>query len=212
MAKVKLTKNEQKSQRDALSRFRRYLPTLQLKKQQLQLELRQLEAKIEEKRKQEEQALNGLKSWISLFSEPVDFSSYVKLKEVKVSDGNIAGVSIPVLDRLEFETHMPDLFETDPWIDDGVRVLKELLQLRVERLVMREQEERLHDELRTTNQRVNLFEKVKIPECRENIRKINIFLGDQQTSAVARAKIAKGKTMAREIAARNKAKAVVEFS
>ena len=51
-------------------------------------------------------------------------------------------------------------------------------------------------ELRVTTQRVNLFEKVKIPECQENIRKIRIMLGDLETSAVARSKIAKRKTAA----------------
>ena len=44
-----------------------------------------------------------------------------------------------------------------------------------------------------TTQRVNLFEKVKIPECRENIRRIGIYLGDMDTSAVVRSKIAKSK-------------------
>ena len=77
-------------------------------------------------------------------------------------------------------------------------VIQHLVRLRVERLVMRHQQECLRAELCTTNQRVNLFEKVKIPECEEAIRKINIFLGDQQTSAVARAKIAKGKSLARD--------------
>ena len=51
----------------------------------------------------------------------------------------------------------------------------------------------LEKELRTTTQRVNLFEKVKIPEAKENIRKIGIYLQDQQTSAVVRGKIAKKK-------------------
>jgi len=49
------------------------------------------------------------------------------------------------------------------------------------------------EELRTTTQRVNLFEKKLIPELRENIRKIKIFLGDEETAAVGRAKLAKGK-------------------
>ncbi|MFP4153920.1 MAG: V-type ATP synthase subunit D, partial [Alkalispirochaeta sp.] len=40
---VKLTKNELKKQKDALKRFQRYLPTLQLKKQQLQMVIRQVE-------------------------------------------------------------------------------------------------------------------------------------------------------------------------
>ena len=48
MAKVKLTKNELKAQRDALKRYERYLPTLQLKKQQLQAEVRAVEHKLDE--------------------------------------------------------------------------------------------------------------------------------------------------------------------
>ena len=54
-------------------------------------------------------------------------------------------------------------------------------------------EEVVAEELQQTSQRVNLFEKVKIPECKEAIRVIKIALGDAQTSAVARGKIAKGR-------------------
>jgi len=39
---------------------------------------------------------------------------------------------------------------------------------------------------------------VKIPEARENIRMINIYLGDQQTNSVGRSKIAKGKCAQRD--------------
>ena len=49
MAKIKHTKNELKAQRDALARFERYLPTLQLKKQQLQMVIRQVEADLRAK-------------------------------------------------------------------------------------------------------------------------------------------------------------------
>ena len=56
----------------------------------------------------------------------------------------------------------------------------------------------LQDELRKVIQRVNLFEKVIIPEARENIRRIRIALGDRMTAAVARAKIAKEKLQGRE--------------
>ena len=58
---------------------------------------------------------------------------------------------------------------------------------------LEERIELLSKELRTTTQRVNLFEKVKIPETKENIRVIGIYLQDQQTSAVVRGKIAKKK-------------------
>lgn len=205
MAKIKLTKNELKAQRDSLARFQRYLPTLQLKKQQLQMEVRQLENKIEEKRREEESVVQGLQSWIRLFSEPFDFSAHLKLDNVVLGEGNIAGVMIPILEDLRFTLTPPDFYATPLWVDKGLIVLQQLIRLRVERLVMRSQQDCLREELRTTNQRVNLFEKVKIPESRESIRRINIFLGDQQTSAVARAKIAKGKTVAREAASRNQA-------
>lgn len=193
MAKIKLTKNELKTQRDALKRFQRYLPTLQLKKQQLQMEMRKLDLEISKKRHEEEAARSSLSSWIRLYSEPIDLSEYVSIQCLKTSRGNIAGVNIPILDDLEFHEETPDLFETDAWMDRGVDTLKQLMRLRVERQVMEEQHRLLNEELRTTTQRVNLFEKVKIPEAKENIRVIRIFMGDQQTAAVARSKIAKGK-------------------
>ena len=193
MAKIKLTKNELKTQRDALKRFQRYLPTLQLKKQQLQMEMRKLDLEISKKRHEEEAARSSLSSWIRLYSEPIDLSEYISIQRVKTSRGNIAGVNIPILDDLEFYEETPDLFETDAWMDRGVDTLKQLMRLRVERQVMEEQHRLLNEELRTTTQRVNLFEKVKIPEAKENIRVIRIFMGDQQTAAVARSKIAKGK-------------------
>lgn len=194
MAKIKLTKNELKSQRDALKRFQRYLPTLQLKKQQLQMEMRKLDLEIFNKRQEEQLERDQLASWVRLYSEKIDLSEYVSISRLKTSRGNIAGVNIPILDELEFNEKTPDLFETDPWMDEGVRVLKQLMRLRVERQVMEEQHRLLGEELRTTTQRVNLFEKVKIPEAKENIRVIRIFMGDQQTAAVARSKIAKGKS------------------
>jgi V/A-type H+-transporting ATPase subunit D len=195
MAKIKYTKNELKAQRDALTRFRRYLPTLLLKKQQLQLEMRMLESQIAAKRADEEKARADLASWVRLFSESFDFTPYIKVTEIKRSSGNIAGVTIPLLESLRFEDASPDLFETAPWIDSGIDLLRQLIRLRIERQVIEEQHRLLSDELRTTSQRVNLFEKVKIPECRENIRVIRIFMGDQQTAAVARSKIAKGKSV-----------------
>lgn len=194
MAKIKLTKNELKAQRDALQRFNRYLPTLQLKKQQLQMEMRRLDQEILGKRDEEQEARAKLSSWIQLYSEPIDLSPYADLEELKTSRGNIAGVNIPVLDSLVFKNIIPNLFETDAWTDSGIDTLKQMTSLRVERQILEEQHRLLNDELRTTTQRVNLFEKVKIPEAKENIRVIRIFMGDQQTAAVARSKIAKGKS------------------
>ncbi|MBM4151902.1 MAG: V-type ATP synthase subunit D [Kiritimatiellaceae bacterium] len=195
MAKIKYTKNELKAQRDALARFRRYLPTLQLKKQQLQVEIRGLEAQIAAKRSEEEAARADLNAWVKLFSDPFDFTPFIQIQEIVRSYGNIAGVAIPIFGSLSFVPGNPDLFATPAWVDGGITLLRQLIRLRIERQIIEEQHRLLSDELRTTSQRVNLFEKVKIPECREHIRVIRIFMGDQQTAAVARSKIAKGKSV-----------------
>lgn len=191
MAKIKLTKNELKAQKDALKRFERYLPTLILKKQQLQMVVRQVEAEIREKGHELEDLRNALDSWISVFGEPIDISGFVRVGDIITSRGNIAGVEIPVFDSLDFQVTRYDLLGTPLWIDQGIIQLEHILRLDAELEVLKRQRDRLIDELRITTQRVNLFEKVKIPETRDHIRTIRIYLGDEQTAAVVRGKMAK---------------------
>ena len=152
------------------------------------------------KREEEDTLRKGMASWISLFVEPIEWNKYLSVKSVEQGEGNIAGVKIPTFSGVEFNVTIPDFFTTPVWLDDGIRSLQGLISLRLERRVLERQYELLSKELRTTSQRVNLFEKVKIPESKDNIRKINIFLGDQQTSGVARSKLAKGKATAKALA------------
>jgi V/A-type H+-transporting ATPase subunit D len=194
MAKIKHTKNELKAQRESLSRYERFLPMLQLKKQQLQAEIQAVTATINKAAAREDALRTGIDAWVRLFSEPVDLASIVTLETVDTEEGNIAGVAIPVLRDVVVRTAEYDLFEQPPWVDDAAAAVEELLRLRVEREILEEQRRLITEELRVTSQRVNLFEKVKIPECKENIRVIKIFLGDEQTAGVARGKLAKKRT------------------
>ena len=199
MAKIKLTKNEQKKQKDSLKQFTRYLPTLQLKKQQLQTVIRQSYAEIEELKVKQKEAVEGMKSWIAVYgensswSEDRSISHLVKVKEVKKTKGNIAGVEVPVFQSLVFEDVPYDLRVYPLWVDKAIVALGEIARYDALIETLKERIRLLDKELRTTTQRVNLFEKVKIPEAKENIRKIGIYLQDQQTSAVVRGKIAKKK-------------------
>jgi V/A-type H+-transporting ATPase subunit D len=86
------------------------------------------------------------------------------------------------------------LARTPAWLDKAVEAMKKVLLLDLEAQIVEEQRKRLDKELRTTTQRVNLFEKIKIPETRGNIKKIQVYLGDQQTASVVRGKIAKSGT------------------
>ncbi len=197
MAKIKLTKTELKKQQDALRQYRRFLPTLQLKKQQLQLEIRQSRERLEENRRRREELINELRDWIALFGDTATLEWMIaSLRLVKVEKGqlNIAGVMVPTFSEAIFEEAAPDLLGTPWYTDDALVALKESVGLRAAGRIIEEQERLLSLELRITSQRVNLFEKVKIPECRENIRRIRIQIGDQDTAAVARSKIAKKKS------------------
>ena len=191
MAKIKLTKNELKTQKDALKRFERYLPTLILKKQQLQIVVRQVESEIREKGRELDTLRDALDSWIAVFGEPVDLEALIRVDAIETSEGNIAGVDIPVFESLSFVKERYDLYITPLWVDAAIEQLQTILTLDAELEILKRQRDRLVDELRVTTQRVNLFEKVKIPETRENIRNIRIYLGDEQTAAVVRGKIAK---------------------
>jgi V/A-type H+-transporting ATPase subunit D len=191
MAKIKHTKTELKAQRESLQRFQRFLPMLQLKKQQLQVEIQQIDTKVEECDGRYKRVMADLQRWVKLFAEERDYDQLALLREVVTTTGNIAGVNIPIFQKAEIERAKLDLFETPAWLDDAQSSTGELMGLRAERDILAEQRRLIAEELRTTSQRVNLFEKVKIPECLEHIRVIKIFLGDEQTAAVARGKMAK---------------------
>lgn len=194
MAKIKLTKTELKAQSDALKRFRRFLPMLQLKKQQLQGEIAGITAKAEAVTAKEREVREALNSWVGLFATGEDaVGGLVRVKSVKTGRANIAGVEIPVFEGIETEVGAVDLWSTPAWVDDAVGAVTGVLELQSERAVLERQRELIAEELRMTSQRVNLFEKVKIPECRENIRVIKIAIGDEQTAAVSRGKIAKSR-------------------
>ena len=199
MAKIKLTKNELKVQKDALKMYRRYLPTLTLKKQQLQAEIRTIEAKAIAVRKEKYELEKGFGEWIAVFSETEAFpKDIITVKNIRKGIGNIAGVAIPIYEGADFYRGGYDLYRTPLWVDIAANHMERAISLDLEAEVLDEQVRLLEAELLSTSQRVNLFEKVKIPETEENIRKISIYMADQQVSAVVRSKISKRKIAIRD--------------
>lgn len=167
---------------------------LQLKKQQLQAEIAAIAVGIEELRNRQAEAQRALSVWVELFTDASEqLNELVSLDEVLTNTSNIAGVVIPIYSGIKTKVAEIDLFTTPPWIDDAVKMLTTMLEFKAERVVLDKQHELITEELTTTSQRVNLFEKVKIPESKENIRIIKIALGDEQTASVTRGKIAKSR-------------------
>jgi V/A-type H+/Na+-transporting ATPase subunit D len=199
---VRLTKTELREQQVRLNQLQKYLPTLQLKKTLLQLEVNLAQQEIEQLLVEYQNQESLVTGYAPLFSDRGAFDLFpaVKVLDVKHHIENIAGLDIPVFDQVVFQqsTHM--LFDTPVWLDAAVAGLRQLIILKEKIRISEEKKAALEKELRDVSIRVNLFEKILIPRAQGNIRKIRIFLGDQQLAAVCQAKVAKQKILERESA------------
>jgi V/A-type H+-transporting ATPase subunit D len=193
MSKIKLTKNELKKQKDNLKRFTRYLPTLELKKKQLLIEIQNIQNTIETLQTQINRENEQVSQWVDVFAEDIDLTEYVKIKEIKTDEGNIAGIDIPIFQDIVFDESDYDLYQTPLWVDMGIEVTKNQINRSVRLQIAEQQQNIIRDELQVTIQRIKLFEEVKIPEAKHAIRVIEIYLGDLQTAEVVRGKMAKAK-------------------
>ena len=191
--KIKFTQGELKRQRDALRQYERYLPTLQLKKQQLQLEILHQQSALKERKNSLSGKEKSAENWLGLLVEVPEIRQWLIPKKIITAKKNIAGVDVPVFERVDFDPVEYDLFLMPLWVDAGLETLRNMVSLREEIRVIEQGISVLKHELRITTQRVNLFEKVKIPEAKEAIRLIKIYISDQMTNAVGRSKIAKNK-------------------
>lgn len=197
---LKLTKNELRTQQTRLSQFQKYLPTLQLKKAMLQFEVSLVITEIARLREEFAKVRQSVESFSPFLLERVscDVVQYADVLHVKKHYENIAGVEIPLFDKVVFREPEYFLFDSPVWTDRATEILREFVVAREKISIAEEKKRALEKELRDVSIRVNLFEKILIPRAQENIKKIRVFLGDQQLSAVAQAKVAKRKITLRK--------------
>ena len=200
MSKVRLTKSELKRQKEFLKQFNRYLPMLQLKKKQLQAEIIKVHQAIKNISEEFEALRNEVISWVDVFAEDIDLGNFISLAAINTGQENIAGIDIPVFRSVELNEKAYDLVATPLCVDEALTAIKDDITAKAKLLIYHRQLDILKEELRIVTQRVNLFEKVKIPQAKNNIRVIQIYLGELQTAEVVRGKIAKAKIAARKTA------------
>jgi V/A-type H+-transporting ATPase subunit D len=192
-----LNKSSLKQQRDQLKMFQRFLPSLDLKRQQLLQALKQARGELAEVEREIEQLFGRLEELFPLLGSSTiatrDISSLVWIRSLRISEENVLGSRLPVAREVAFEVKDYSTLVTPFWVDLLVADLEKLAELRVHQQVRQERVVRLDYAARRITQRVNLFEKVLIPRAAENIRRIVVFLSDEERAAVVRSKIAKGK-------------------
>jgi V/A-type H+/Na+-transporting ATPase subunit D len=195
-----LNKSSLKQQRDQLKMFRRFLPSLDLKRQQLLAALKEARRELAAVQQEVEGLNDELKDLLPLLGSSTigtrDLTSLVSIRSVRIEEQNVLGTQLPVAREVDFDVKDYSTLVTPFWVDLLVDKVEQFAELQVHFQVREERVKRLDYAARKITQRVNLFEKVLIPQARENIRRIVIFLSDQERAAVVRSKIAKKKNAA----------------
>lgn len=194
MARLSLTKMQLSREKAALSMYRRYLPSLDLKRKQLTGERNKAEQKIARIEAEIARQTAGIGEEIPMLANAqIDLDKLVTLKSAKVGEINVVGQRLPTLEDIEVEIAPYGLLVRPFWVDAVAARLKDVLRLRIEQRVTRRQVDLLEGAVRRVTQRVNLFDKVLIPNAKANIGRIDIALGDLERAAVVNSKISKRK-------------------
>ena len=195
MARLNLSKTQLAKENANLAMYRHYLPSLDLKRQQLTAERNKIQARIAEIEAQIARRIEGIGGEIPMLADKdIDLTGLATLKTVKLGERNVVGQRLPVLEHIEVAVAGYGYLARPQWVDFVAERLKDVLRLRVEAQVTQRQVALLDVAATKVTQRVNLFDKVLIPHTKANIRRIDIALGDLERSAVVNAKIAKHKT------------------
>lgn len=172
------------------------LPTLKNKEAALRVEVKKakdeaarLDKELDEKIRQNDQTLR-------LWNEfKMDL---VSIKDVKLMVKKIAGVKTPVLNEIIFDIKEFSLFKNPSWFLDGIEIIRELAHIALERDVFERKTQLLEFARKKTTQKVNLYEKVQIPEYEEAILKIKRFMEDEENLSKAAQKIVKSRMEQKE--------------
>jgi V/A-type H+-transporting ATPase subunit D len=195
MARLPLNQTSLHSQSKRLAGYERFLPSVDLKRRQLIAERNKATRTLAERRGQLQVVVDRVVEELPMLAGgPADLDHLVKVAGCEFGEENLMGVVLPTLGNVRFDIGSYSLLVRPPWVDRLVDFLIDALELELKCRVDAERLRILEEAVRKSTQRFNLFDKVLIPRTRANIRQIRLFLADQSTAAVVRAKIAKSRT------------------
>ena len=190
--RIKLNKVSLREQKQELSLYQQFLPALEARKQQFLMQQAIVRKDIHKQEKALSDIVDDISLWSSLIREMECFlRSSVEIEEVRVSMHNVAGLRIPIFEEVIFQEPTYSVFATPYSFEIVLQRLRAAVCLREELRILLEQERILSEGFRKTSQRINLYEQRLIPACREAMRKVSVYLQDQQAAAVGVAKVAK---------------------
>lgn len=189
-----LNKTSLKQRRDQLALFQRFLPSLDLKRQQLIADLQRSKGTLVETGKEIEALLNSQLGLFALLgASEQELSGVVSIEKLTIEEENVLGVRLPVLGEIRFAVREYSMLAKPCWVDFLVELLQKMALLKLRLQNEQTRVTRLNEAVRRITQRVNLFDKVLIPQAEKDIHRIKIHLADTERAAVVRSKLAKAK-------------------
>lgn len=194
MPRLTFSKASLQKQSANLKRYRQYLPSLDLKRQQLIAERAKATTKLAELEQTIQSHLQFVNRNLPMLSATIpDLTGLVKVEQVDIGSENIVGITLPVLNNLQIKVKEYSTYCRPHWVDPVVAQLTLMLELKLQQRIYAKRVSVLEKAVKKVSQRVNLFDKVLIPRSQQNIRKIRIFLSDVERAGVVRAKLTKQK-------------------
>lgn len=192
MEKLSLNKATLHKESAKLRRFQQYLPSLDLKRQQLMAE----RAKAQNTLLQLQNDARNRRDWIAenlpmLANREIAVQNLVKIQRFEVDRENVVGINLPKLATVEFYRENYSFFVKPHWVDHLVIELEKMLLLQIQSRIQQQRLSILNMAIKKVTQKVNLFDKVLIPKSQFNICKIRLSLSDAERADVVRAKITK---------------------
>lgn len=194
MARLKLSKSALQQEHIKLKLYVKLLPSLELKRRQLTLELGKARREYAAARAEVERLEARVGAELPMLANTeIELRGLVKMTAFDLERENVVGVRLPVLKKVECQVAEYSPLAKPVWVDALAERLGDAAEARTRIQVAAERVRILSRAERRITQRVNLFEKILIPKTRSNIERIQIWLGDMGRAAVVQAKLAKAR-------------------
>ena len=196
MARLAYSKASLSKESAKLKRYKQFLPSLDLKRQQLAAERKKAQHTLLQAEFEIDQCYQKSAEMLPMLADKsIHVKNLVKVSQLEMTEENVVGVHLPVIKKLTIDVQEYSLFTEPHWVDQLVVQLKIMMQLKLQHQVEQQRVETLGEAVKKVTQRVNLFDKVLIPKAQQDIRKIRIYLSDQERAGVVRAKSTKQKRL-----------------
>jgi V/A-type H+/Na+-transporting ATPase subunit D len=193
MARLSLSKSTLTQLTRQLKTYQNFLPSLDLKRRQLLAEQEKARRELRELTDRQETLRPMVEKQIPMLGYThVDVRGIVRVIKTEIVDENVMGIHLPKFSGLEIKVSEYPFLGKPHWVDRLVQLLKQAMEIRINRRVMERRLELLASAAKVISQRVNLFEKVLIPKTKADVQRIRVYLSDSERASIVRAKIAKG--------------------